>query len=144
LRQGKCLLPALLLFSADALLFPGLPESAEGPDKARISNAAGHLQILATDKFLELLTIRPGMTILDIGTRTGQFAYFFAERLAGTGKVYATDIDEGCIRYVEEEAKRRGLDNLFPVLVKPEGVDEFYGRHRYDLIAFFHVRIPDE
>lgn len=144
LRQFlKNLYTGLLTLAAAPFLFPGLPAAAEGVRDDRISHEADRLRVLATDKFIELLAIKPGMTVLDIGTGTGQFAYLFAELLAGTGKVYATDIDESCINLVKEEARRRRLDNLVPVLVKSEGVDEFYGRHRYDLITFLHVPLPN-
>jgi protein-L-isoaspartate O-methyltransferase len=109
----------------------------------RISRESDHFRSVATEKFMEVLAVRPGMTILDIGTGTGQFAYAFAERMRGTGKVFATDIDNDCINYVKEEANRRDLDNLFPVLVNRKGVDEFYGRHKYDLVTVIHVPIPD-
>jgi SAM-dependent methyltransferase len=92
---------------------------------------------------MEALSIRPGMTILDIGTGTGWFAYAFARRTGPTGRVFATDIDSDCINFVREEAGRRGLDNLFPVLVTRQGVDPFYGRQKYDLITVIHVRIPN-
>ncbi len=93
---------------------------------------------------MELLAIRPGMTILDIGAGTGQFAYEFARRLNGTGKVFATDTQGRCIDYMKGEAERRGFGNLHPVLVGQEGVDAFYGRQRYDLIAVFHVYLNFE
>lgn len=97
-----------------------------------------------TENVMGLLGIRPGMTILDIGAGTGQFAYEFSRRLNGTGKVYATDTQAECIDYIKKEAGRRGLSNLHPVLVRKDGVDEFYGRHRYDLITVFHVFMPYE
>ncbi len=92
-----------------------------------------------TDKLMAMLKINPGMTILDIGTGTGQYAYKFAERLKGTGKVFATDSEIDCINYVTEEAHKRGLRNLYPVLVRRDRIDEFYGEHKYDLITIFHV-----
>ncbi len=137
------LLVALLSFAVASLFCPGRQSVAAELKEDRISRETDRLRVLATEKFMELMAISPGMTILDIGTGTGQFAYLFAERLAGTGKVFATDVNESCISYVQGEAKRRGFNNIYPVLVEPEGVDEFYSRHRYDLITFFNVPIPN-
>lgn len=136
------LLPVLLFFAAHSFLFPGLPADARELKEKRISREASHLQLVSTDRFMGSLAIRPGMTILDVGTGTGQFARRFAELLAGTGKVFATDIEESCINFLKEEARRRGLGNLFPVLVNPEGFDDFYSRQTYDLVTVFHVSIP--
>lgn len=105
----------------------------------RIERDILRFKFAGSDRVMELLAIRPGMTILDIGTGSGQFAYEFSRRLNGTGKVYATDTRAYCVDYVKKEAERRGLGNLQPVLVRKEGVDEFYGKHKYDLIAIFHV-----
>lgn len=105
----------------------------------RIERDIRRFRIVATDNVLNVLAIRPGMTILDIGAGTGQFAYEFARRMNGTGKVYATDSNGECIEYMEKEAHRRGLGNLRPVLVKKDGIDAFYGKHKYDLITVFHV-----
>lgn len=92
-----------------------------------------------TDELMDILEIKPGMTILDIGAGVGLYAYKFAERLKGTGRVFATDIEIDYINYIKEEAIRRGLGNLYPVLVTKDGVDEFYNKHRYDLITMFHT-----
>ncbi len=93
---------------------------------------------------MNLLDITPGMTVLDLGTGTGQFAYEFSRKLDGTGRVFATDTQADCVDYVKEEAERRGLRNLQPVLVGKQGLDAFYGKHRYDLIAVFHVAMDYE
>lgn len=105
----------------------------------RIERDSRRFEALDRQALWDVLAIRPGMTVLDFGTGTGQFAYAFAERLQGRGKVYATDVNEGCVRYVREEAARRALGNIVPVLVKKSGLDEFYRSGRYDLIAMFHV-----
>jgi len=91
------------------------------------------------NKLIEILDIKSGMTVLDIGTGTGQYAYKVAEALEGTGRVYATDINAELINYVTEEATRRGLSNIYPVLVNEDGVDEFYTKQNYDLILVFHL-----
>jgi len=105
----------------------------------RIERDSRRFETLNTQALWDLLAIRPGMTIVDIGTGTGQFAYAFAEKLKGQGRVYATDISESCITYVKEQAAKRELKNVVPVLVKNEGLDEFYRSDTYDLIALFHV-----
>lgn len=144
LRQiGKHVLPALVICAAASFPCVGLCADAAGVKDWRISREADHFRSVATEAFMEALSIRPGMTILDIGTGTGWFAFAFAERTGRTGRVFATDIDNDCIDFVKREANRRGLDNLFPVLVKQKGVDEFYGRQKYDLITVIHVPIPD-
>lgn len=112
--------------------------------RLRVEKDIKGLKLTATDKFMEVLAIKPGMTILDIGTGTGQFAFEFARILNGTGKVFATDIDTSCINYIKEEVARRGLTNLYPVLVKKEGVDEFYAGNKYDLITLIHVSIAQK
>jgi len=79
------------------------------------------------------------MTILDIGSGPGYASFLFAEKLHGSGEVFATDIREDFVRYIADEAKRRGLTNLFSALVKTEGLDDFYRKHRYDLVFLSNV-----
>lgn len=105
----------------------------------RIERDIRRFKFAGNDNVMDLLAIRPGMTILDIGAGTGQFAYEFSRRLSGTGKVYATDTQAYCVEYMKKESARRGLDNIYPVLVRKDGLDEFYAKHRYDLVAIFHV-----
>ncbi len=110
----------------------------------RIERDIQRMKFAGTDDVMALLAVRPGMTILDLGTGTGQFAYEFAGRLNGTGAVYATDTRAYCVDYVKKEARRRGLSNLHPVVVGTAGLDAFYGKHRYDLVAIFHVALAYE
>lgn len=94
-----------------------------------------------TDGFRKILDIRPGMTVLDIGTGTGQYASAFAGELEGTGEVFATDIMPELVAWLSGEAEKRGLKNLRPVQVSRDGLDPFYGSHTYDLITLFHVSV---
>ncbi|MEK7233548.1 MAG: methyltransferase domain-containing protein [Elusimicrobiota bacterium] len=91
------------------------------------------------DKLLDILEIRPGMTILDIGAGTGQQAVMLAERMKGTGVVFATEIQPNLVDYITAQARQRKLANLKAILVKAGGIDPFYGEHRYDLILFYSV-----
>jgi SAM-dependent methyltransferase len=139
-----CLVPVLLVAKEIA----GRPAHAGTESRVlapgRIERDSRRFELLNTGALWEVLAIRPGMTVLDIGTGTGQFAYAFADRLHGRGKVYATDVNEGCVRYVQEQAEGRELRTVVPVLVKREGLDEFYRSDTYDLIAIFHVLMDFE
>ncbi|MBI5873712.1 MAG: class I SAM-dependent methyltransferase [Candidatus Omnitrophica bacterium] len=91
------------------------------------------------DTLMHVLGIKPGMIILDLGAGSGQYAYEFAERLKGTGKVFAADIDINMVHYMKQQAQARNLVNFFPVLVDKEGLDEFFTKNRFDLIFVAHA-----
>lgn len=96
-------------------------------------------QFIGFEAVIDTLGIAPGMTILDIGAGPGSASFLFAERLHGTGEVFATDIREDFVNHIADEARRRGLTNLSSVLVKADGLDDFYGKHRYDLVFLSNV-----
>ena len=59
----------------------------------------------------ELLGLRPGVTVADIGTGGGAMAIVLA-RLIGSGRVYATDIAQRSLTTAREYAKKEGLTNI--------------------------------
>ena len=89
--------------------------------------------------FLDTLGLAKGMSILDIGAGPGYASFLFAEKLQGSGEVYATDIRSDFVDHIAQEAKRRGLKNLSAAVVSEKGLDEFYARHRYDLVLLSNV-----
>jgi SAM-dependent methyltransferase len=91
------------------------------------------------ETLIDALHIAPGTTVLDIGSGPGYASFLFAERLQGTGAVFATDIREDFVSYITAEAKRRNIDNLFASVVTDKGFDEFYSRHHYDLVFLSNV-----
>jgi SAM-dependent methyltransferase len=95
----------------------------------------------STDELMDLLQIREGMTIVDIGTATGQHAMKFAAMLNGTGRVFATDIEPELVEHLKRSAAARGLSNLTPVLVNGRGFDPFYEGGGYDLVTMFHCAL---
>jgi SAM-dependent methyltransferase len=97
------------------------------------------------ESLIDALSVTRGMTILDIGSGTGYSSYLFAEKLQGSGAVFATDIKKEFVDYINDEAKRRNLANLHAALVKEEGLDDFYGTHTYDLVfaSFVYHRIEN-
>jgi SAM-dependent methyltransferase len=91
------------------------------------------------DVFFDTLGLAKGMSILDIGAGPGYASFLFAEKLQGSGEVYATDIRSDFVDHIAAEAKKRGLVNLSSAVVAEQGLDEFYARHRYDLVFLSNV-----
>jgi ubiquinone/menaquinone biosynthesis C-methylase UbiE len=104
--------------------------------------------LLAPKRVIEVLKIRPGMDILDLGAGSGLFTFRFADALKGTGRVFATDIDPNLIEFIKNKAEESGRKNVFPVRVKPQVVDFFYKQHSFDVIflseAYQYLRYPED
>lgn len=99
------------------------------------------------ERVLEALALRPGLVVADVGSGGGYFAFRLAEAVGSNGKVYACDIDTGLNRYVAEQTRERGLDNLVVVEAAaddphlPEPVDLLFTsntvHHFADPAAYF-------
>lgn len=94
---------------------------------------------LQRNRIMEALRIRPGMEIVDIGAGTGFFTFPFADALKGAGKVYATEVDQEMLGHIKGKVKDGNYENIVPVLVKAEGLDQFYRQHSFDIIFLSEV-----
>ncbi len=62
-----------------------------------------------TEEMLAWMDIKEGETIADIGCGSGYFSYRFCKLAGKTGKVYATEINEDALSYMEKLHKKYGL-----------------------------------
>jgi SAM-dependent methyltransferase len=128
---------AFLSLAALAALFAGLSlpsmvtaQSAAGQAERKTSTPyTGDLSIfespgrderLQITRVMDLLGIGAGKNVADIGAGSGWFTVRAARRLAGSGTVFAVDINPEAIRYIEERAKREHLQNIKPILSRPD------------------------
>lgn len=70
----------------------------------------------APSKALDALDLKPGMVVADIGAGSGYYASRMARRVGPTGRVYATDIQQGMIDLLERRVRAEGLGNVTTVL----------------------------
>ena len=82
---------------------------------------------------LEKLGLEPFQKVADIGAGGGYFAFQFAKQVQ---KVYALDIRQRFLDYINEKAGKEGIDNIETVLIKnkvllPEKVDLIFLRNVY-------------
>ena len=70
----------------------------------------------APSKALDALDLKPGMVVADIGAGSGYYASRIARRVGPSGRVYATDIQQGMIDILERRIKNEGLANITTIL----------------------------
>ena len=84
--------------------------SAQEPDGRQIAAERASAEADAP-KLADVLGLKPGMTVADIGTGGGAMAMVLGKWI-GTGRVYATDITENALRETRAYAKKEGLTNI--------------------------------
>ena len=68
------------------------------------------------DQALDLLALKPGMVVADVGAGTGYMTLRMAKRVGPTGKVYADDVQPEMLRRLRQNAAREKLSNIEMIL----------------------------
>ena len=63
-------------------------------------------------RVLSALELRPGDRVADIGAGGGYFSFRFAEAVGPEGRVYAVDVDDDMLAYLEERVAEEGHENV--------------------------------
>ena len=83
-------------------------------------------------RVVQVLAIEPGMQVADIGAGGGYFTFRLADAVGETGRVYAVDVDDDMISYLEERAREDGYKNV--TVVRGEFADPLLPDGQIDLI----------
>lgn len=120
----------VLLLVISTVLAAGLAWQRRDPlEYVRIMESAERVKKLQVARVIEQLQLEKGQRIADLGAASGLFSRPMARQVGSDGIVYAVDIDEDLLRYVEETAREERLQNLRTVLASefdpriPEPVD---------------------
>ncbi|NNF00902.1 MAG: class I SAM-dependent methyltransferase [Pyrinomonadaceae bacterium] len=76
----------------------------------------GRAEKLQIQRVMDLLRISEGKMVADIGAGGGWFSVIAAERIGEKGKVYAVDINEDAITYINDRKIRENVPNIEAVL----------------------------
>jgi ubiquinone/menaquinone biosynthesis C-methylase UbiE len=110
------LLTALMVVSAqEKSVRPGINDSFKNPDlKKYLGTFEGESREIFTrrEQILAACKIEPGLVVADVGAGTGLFTRLFASKVGPTGKVYAVDIAQRFLDYIDKTAKEAGLSNI--------------------------------
>src|SRR6204780_647575 len=85
-----------------------------------IFDTPGREERLQINRVMDMLGIKPGKNVADIGAGSGWFTVRAARRGMGSGTVYAVDINPEAIRYIDQGMKKEQLQNIKTILSKPD------------------------
>jgi SAM-dependent methyltransferase len=71
-------------------------------------------------RVVDLLRLRPGMTVADIGAGTGYFNPYLSRGVGPEGVVYAVDIESTLVDAMRERAVKEKTPNVVPILAAPD------------------------
>lgn len=87
-------------------------------DLARYDERENRAEDLQIERVMDLLKITEGKTVADIGAGGGWFSAIAAKRVGEKGIVFANDINEDAIKYINERKIRENLPNVLAILGK--------------------------
>ena len=87
--------------------YTGKLDIFEGKDRER------RLQI---DRVMQIIGVREGASVADIGAGSGWFTTRAARKVGSTGQVFAVEINQEYLDYIRARAERESLANIRPVL----------------------------
>lgn len=107
---------------------PGRAQSQQG-QRATSTPYSGDLSIFETpgrderlqiQRVMDLLGIRHGSGVADIGAGSGWFTVRASARVGSTGTVYAEDINPQAIQYIDQRIQKEKLTNVHTLLGTPD------------------------
>ena len=99
---------------------PSHPTSTPYAGDLSIFEEPGRDQRLQINLVMDLLHLKPGSTVADIGAGSGWFSVRAARRVTPKGRVIAEDINANAIAYIRRRAQRERLANIEPLLGTPD------------------------
>lgn len=103
-----------LLFCMLAVLFalavPAQQRTAE--EYIKVLESERRIEGLQVARVVDSLLIKQGQRICDLGSGSGLFTRPLARAVGPQGVVYAVDIDEGLLKYVEKTAQEQRIPNI--------------------------------
>jgi predicted methyltransferase len=96
------------------------PTSTPYAGDLSIFEEPGRDKRLQIDRVMDLLQLKPGSVVADVGAGGGWFSVRAARRVAPNGRVIAEEINPKAIAAIQQRAQREHLDNIETILGTPD------------------------
>jgi ubiquinone/menaquinone biosynthesis C-methylase UbiE len=106
--------------SQNPAVAPAHPTSTPYTGDLSIFEEPGRDKRLQIDRVMDLLHIKAGSVVADIGAGGGWFSVRAARRVAPNGKVIAEEINPKAITYIHQRAQREHISNIETILGTPD------------------------
>jgi cyclopropane fatty-acyl-phospholipid synthase-like methyltransferase len=125
-----------LLFFVLAVTFalPALAQQRTADEYIKLLESERRIEGLQVARVIDSLLIKQGQRICDLGSGSGLFTRPLARAAGPQGVVYAVDIDEALLKYVEKTAQEQRIPNIKTVRAT---ADDPKLPEPVDLIAIF-------
>jgi predicted methyltransferase len=80
----------------------------------------GRDERLQIQRVMDLLDIKAGSSVADIGAGSGWFSMRAAARVGSSGVVYAQDINPDAVKYIQDGIRKEKVSNVKTVLGSPD------------------------
>lgn len=88
-------------------------------------------------KVMDVIGVKPGMVIGEVGVGKGFFTFRLARRVGEAGKVYANEIRRDHLDYIEKRCQERGIGNI--VTVKGKVADPLFPENNLEMVIMVYV-----
>jgi SAM-dependent methyltransferase len=132
-KLRACLANSLVVALLCGLLFVAAPQIAipqvEQPQRPTSTPYTGAPSIFETpgrderlqiQRVMDLLGVKAGSSVADIGAGSGWFSVRAAARVGASGVVYAEDINSDAMKYIENRIHKEKVSNVKAVLGSPD------------------------
>jgi SAM-dependent methyltransferase len=108
----------MILLAALSAVLPAQEAAQTASDACRLAEPRekNANDIQPPDVVMNILGIRPGLVIGEVGAGRGRVTVHLAARVGDKGKIYANDIDAAAVDYLKGRCRRLGLTNVETIL----------------------------
>ena len=89
------------------------------------------------EKVMDVIGVKPGMTIGEVGAGRGYFTFRLARRVGDRGYIFANDIDKEALKSIDDRCEDEGIANIETILGEVD--DPLFPKNSVDMIFMSFV-----